>query len=189
MLAFSTGAKEGYELDTMLVESHGMTEVYDSIVGTGEWQVFWNQSDGLNGVPYAKKLDLYVDRKGSLELHAQSKALFIIPRVHGICERQLFHVALREKSNFLKHAGKSARRESTTRKTENTDVIPDAIVLHQKLISVFDVLRKVPSDHLVQQFGRRLDDWRPKYTITRVSSDPGLVIDELLGRIVLLQHR
>lgn len=65
---------------------------------------------------------------------------------------------------------------------------------------------KVPSDHLVQQFGRALDDWRPNYTITRVGSDPSLrkvvrgselgawnegnylVIDELFGRIVLLQH-
>lgn len=51
MLGFSTSTKERYKLDTMFVESQGMTEVYDSIVGTGEWQVLWNQSDGLNGVP------------------------------------------------------------------------------------------------------------------------------------------
>lgn len=83
--------------------------------------------EGSDDVPYAKKLDLYVDRKGPLELDAQFKALFVIPRVHGICERQLFHIVLREKSDFLKHASKSASRESTTGKTENTDVIPNTI--------------------------------------------------------------
>ena len=38
----------------------------------------------------------------------------------------------------------------------------------------FDVLGKVPSNHLIQQFGYALDDWRLE-DITRVSADSGLV--------------
>jgi len=50
-LGFTTGAKGGDELDTVLVESQGMTEVHNGIVRAGERQVFWNQSDRLHGVP------------------------------------------------------------------------------------------------------------------------------------------
>jgi hypothetical protein len=80
-----------------------------------------------NDIPYAKELDPYVDGKGSLELHAQLETLFVIPRIHGIREWQLFEVAWREKSDFLEHAGEGTSRESTTRETENTDLIPDVI--------------------------------------------------------------
>jgi len=50
-LGFSAGAEGGDELYTTFVEGQGMTEVDDGIVRAGEWQVFWNQADRLNGVP------------------------------------------------------------------------------------------------------------------------------------------
>ena len=81
----------------------------------------------LNDIPDAEELDPYVDRKGSFELQAQLEALFVIPRIHGIREGQLFKVAWREKPNFLKHAGEGAGCESATRETKNTDLISDAI--------------------------------------------------------------
>jgi hypothetical protein len=145
-LGLSTGTEGGDELDTALVESQRMAEVYNGIVRAGEWQVFGNQSDGLHGVPtwrceceignrswgsnyipHAKELDPYVDRKGSLELHAQLQTLFVIPRVHGIRERQLFEVAWREKPDFLEHASEGTSCESATRESKNTDLIPDVI--------------------------------------------------------------
>lgn len=144
VLEFSPGAEEWDELDTMLVESQGMAEMNDGVVRAREWQVFWNQTDrlhgvptqsmrggqiidGTNDVPHAKELNLHVNRKGSFELHAQFKTLVIIPRVHGIRERQLFVVAWREKADFLEHASKGTCREGTARETENTDLIPDFI--------------------------------------------------------------
>jgi len=165
-----------------------VAEMHDGIVRARERQVFRDQADGLDGIPYSKKLDLYVYGKGSLELHAQFQAFLIVPGVHSIREGQLFDVGLREKSDFLKHAGESTGGEGTARETENTDLIPNMIVLHQKLIPVFDVFRKVPGNHLVQQLGRGLDDWGPKYIVAGVCSDSGLVVDELFCRIVFLQH-
>ena len=84
-------------------------------------------TDGLGNIPYAKELDPDVYGKGPLKLQAQPETLIVIPRVHGICERQLFEVARGEKSNFLEHAGEGPSCESTTRETENTYLIPDAI--------------------------------------------------------------
>jgi hypothetical protein len=81
----------------------------------------------LDNIPYAKELNLYVDGKGSLELHAQCETLFVILRVRGIRERQLFQVAWGEKSNFLKHAGEGTSCESSTGETEKTDLIPGTI--------------------------------------------------------------
>jgi hypothetical protein len=78
-------------------------------------------------IPYTKELDLYVDGKCSLKLHTQSETLVVIPRVHGIRERQLFDVPLREKPDFLKHASEGASSEGAPRKTEDTDLIPDTI--------------------------------------------------------------
>ena len=43
--------------------------------------------DVLDDVPYTKELDLHVGGKGSLELFAQLPALFIVLRVHLVCER------------------------------------------------------------------------------------------------------
>ena len=83
--------------------------------------------DTLNDIPYTKELDPYVDRKGSLELHTQLETLFVIPRIHFVRERQLLEIALREKSDFLEHAGKGTSRESTARETKNTDLISDTI--------------------------------------------------------------
>lgn len=83
--------------------------------------------DRLGDVPYSKKLDLYVDGKGSLELDAQIETFFVFPLVHGVRKWQLFDVTLREKSDFLKHAGESTSRESTARETENAYPIPNAI--------------------------------------------------------------
>ena len=83
--------------------------------------------EGLNGIPYTEELDPYVDGEGALELQAQLETLVVIPRVHGIRERQLFKVAWREKSNLLEHAGEGASCESTTRETENTDLISGTI--------------------------------------------------------------
>ena len=83
--------------------------------------------DRSSDIPYAKEIDPYVDRKGSLELEAQLETLFIIPRVHRIGERQLFEVAWREETDFLEHAGEGTGCESTTRETKNTDLIPDMI--------------------------------------------------------------
>ena len=60
-LGFSTGAEGWNELDTVFVESQRMSEVDDGIVRTGEWQVFWNQADGLDGVP-AGDVRLVIDR-------------------------------------------------------------------------------------------------------------------------------
>lgn len=51
VLVFSPGAERWDELDAMLVESQGMAEMDDGIVGTREWQVLWDQSDRLYGVP------------------------------------------------------------------------------------------------------------------------------------------
>jgi len=81
----------------------------------------------VNDIPYAKELDPYVDGKGSFELQAQLEALIVIPRIHGIRERQLFEVAWREKPDFLKHACEGTGCESATRETKNTDLIPGAI--------------------------------------------------------------
>jgi hypothetical protein len=55
------GAKEWEELDTMLVESQGMAEMDDGIVRAREWQVFWNHSDRLHGVP-AEGMRRSIDR-------------------------------------------------------------------------------------------------------------------------------
>ena len=68
-----------------------------------------------HNIPYTKKLDPYVDRKGSFELHAQLETLFVIPRVYGIRERQLFGVAWREKPNCLDHTGEGMRTMSCLR--------------------------------------------------------------------------
>ena len=80
----------------------------------------------LNVIPYTEELDLHVDRKESLDLQAQLETL-VVPRVHGIRERQLFEVERREKADFLKHAGERTGSESTTRETKDTDLIPDMI--------------------------------------------------------------
>lgn len=71
----------------------------------------------------------------------------------------------------------------------------------------FDVFGEVPSDHLVQQLRYALNNWRAEHTVTGVSSYPGLarkrcewefdgrvegshlIVNELLCRIVFLQHR
>ena len=81
----------------------------------------------LNDTPYTEELDPHVDRKRSLELQAQLETLVVVPRVHGVRERQLFEVEWREKTDFLKHAGERTGRESTTRETKDTDLIPDTI--------------------------------------------------------------
>ena len=83
--------------------------------------------DTLDVIPYTKELDPYVNGEGSLELQAQLETLIVVPRVHGVSERQLFHVARREKADFLEHAGERTGCESTTRETKNTDFISDAI--------------------------------------------------------------
>ena len=83
--------------------------------------------DRLNDIPHAEELDFYVYRKSSLELLAQVEALLIFSRVHGIRERQLFNVAWREKTNFLKHASESTCCKGSTRETENGYLIPDMI--------------------------------------------------------------
>ena len=83
--------------------------------------------DRWGDIPYAKEVDFYVDGESSLELHAQSKTFSIIPGIHGVRERQLFLVAWREKSDFLKHASEGTCCESTTRETENRDSIPGTI--------------------------------------------------------------
>ena len=80
-----------------------------------------------NNIPYAKELDPYVDGKGSFELQAQLQTLFVITRIHGIRERQLFEVAWREESDFLEHTGERTGCESATRETKNTDLISGAI--------------------------------------------------------------
>ena len=83
--------------------------------------------DRQSDIPYAKEIDPYVDRKGSLELEAQLETFIIIPRVHRIGEWQLFEVAWREKADFLEHAGEGTSCESATRETKDTDLIPDLI--------------------------------------------------------------
>ena len=83
--------------------------------------------DGSDDVPYAKEVDPYVDGKGSFELHAELETLFVIPCIHGICERQLLEVAWREKADFLKHAGEGTSSESPARKAKNIDLIPHMI--------------------------------------------------------------
>ena len=50
-LGLSPGAERWDELDTAFVESQSMAEVQNGVVRTGEWQVLWNQSDRLHGVP------------------------------------------------------------------------------------------------------------------------------------------
>jgi len=50
-LGFSAGAEGWDELYATFVEGQRMTEVHDGIVRAGEWQVFWNQADRLDGVP------------------------------------------------------------------------------------------------------------------------------------------
>lgn len=52
LLKFESAGAEGWEeFDATLVESQGMAEIDDGVVRAREWQVFWNQSDGLHGVP------------------------------------------------------------------------------------------------------------------------------------------
>ena len=50
-LGLSPSTERWDELDTAFVESQSMAEVLNGIVGTGEWQVLWNQSNRLHGVP------------------------------------------------------------------------------------------------------------------------------------------
>ena len=83
--------------------------------------------DWSNYIPHAKESDLYIDRKGSLELQAQLKTLFVVPLIHGIREWQLLKVVWREKPDFLEHTGEDASCESTTGETKDTDLISDAI--------------------------------------------------------------
>lgn len=51
LLGFSAGTIGWDELDAAFVKGQRMTEVDDGIVRAREWQVFWNQSDRLHGVP------------------------------------------------------------------------------------------------------------------------------------------
>lgn len=81
----------------------------------------------LNDIPYTKELDPYVDGECSLELHAQLETLLVVPRVHCIREWQLFEIARREKPDFLKHTGKGTGCESTTRETEDANLISNVI--------------------------------------------------------------
>ena len=78
-------------------------------------------------VPYTKELDPHVDGKGSLELHAQPAAFFIVPRIHFVREWQLFAVAWGEKSDFLEHAREGASCKGATREPKNTYLISHAI--------------------------------------------------------------
>jgi len=89
--------------------------------------VRWTIVDTLNDIPYAEELDLHVDGKGSLEVLAQVETHFVVPRIHGICERQLLEVARGEKSDFLNHASEGAGCESATRETKNTDMVSGTI--------------------------------------------------------------
>lgn len=82
---------------------------------------------GGNNIPDANKLDPYVDGEGPLELHAQLETIFVIPRVHGVRERQLLDIARREKSDFLEHASKGTSSERTTGETENANSISNVI--------------------------------------------------------------
>ena len=102
----------------------------DRLHGVPTWRCeceIGNRSWGSNYIPHAKEFDAYVDRKCSLELHAQLQTLFVIPRVHGIRERQLFEIAWREKPDFLEHTSEGTSCESATRESKNTDLIPDVI--------------------------------------------------------------
>jgi hypothetical protein len=83
--------------------------------------------DEWDDIPHAEELNLDVDGKGSLKLHAQLKTLIIIPRVHSVRERQLLDVELREKPDFLEHTGKSTGGEGTARESENADLIPSVV--------------------------------------------------------------
>ena len=83
--------------------------------------------DRSNDIPNSNKLDPYVGGEGSLELHAELETLFVIPRIHGIGEGQLFEIAWREKADLLKHPSEGASCESTARETKNTYLIPHMI--------------------------------------------------------------
>ena len=84
-------------------------------------------TDSLGDIPYAKELDPHVVRKGSLESSAHLEIFFVPTLVHGVRERQLFDVALGEKSNFMNHASEGASRVSTTREPENANLVPGTI--------------------------------------------------------------
>ena len=81
----------------------------------------------LNDIPYTDELDPYVNGKRSLERHTRLETLFVILRVHGVRERQLFEVARREKTDFLDHASEDSCCTSAAREPKNTNVIPRAI--------------------------------------------------------------
>ena len=52
----------------------------------GDMNVRLKIGHGSNDIPHAKELYPYFATKGSLEPHAQLEALFVILRIHGICE-------------------------------------------------------------------------------------------------------
>jgi hypothetical protein len=89
----------------------------------------WGVDRELNDVPYAKELDPHIDGKRSLELQAQINARIIILLIHGTREWQLFNVPLREKPDFLYHAGEGTSGVSTTRETKDADLVSGMIWL------------------------------------------------------------
>lgn len=60
-LGFSAGTEGWDELYAAFVEGQRMTEVHNGIVRAGEWQVFWNQADRLDGVP-TREVRRVIDR-------------------------------------------------------------------------------------------------------------------------------
>lgn len=54
--SYGSSAEGRHELDATLIKSQRVTEIYDGIVRTGEWQVFWDNSDRLYSVPISENM-------------------------------------------------------------------------------------------------------------------------------------
>jgi hypothetical protein len=157
----------------------------------------WGIDRKSHDIPHAKKLDPHVDRKRSLELQAQINTRVVILLIHGTREWQLFNVPLREKPDFLDHAGEGASRVSTTRETKDTDLISGMIwmytvsfwggtnrahsiltVVHQELIPVWSIDQS-RGDRATRGGKDRPLTWSPRLRATILSRN--LVTDSMIG--------